>query len=72
LDDSNLTEELNNLFMNSKTYTSNKNIDAETKAQNISKKDQLEKPNIQYSNYIFYYFVCVLILIISNLLMKYK
>lgn len=73
LEDSNLTEELNSLFLNANTNTNNNNDNSEFKSAKVGQlKEEGENSSFKFSDYIFYYFVCVVIVIISNFVMKYK
>ncbi len=70
LEESNLTEDLKNLFLNSIQNSNQRSNNGEFLAPNSGEKIDEKKSSIQNTNYLFYYFMCVVIVIISNLVMK--
>lgn len=70
LEEYGLTEDLNNLFLNKDSPEENFHIKG---INDLSHKIEGKTKKSNYlGGYIFYYFVCVVIVIISNLVMKYK
>jgi len=67
LEDVKLNEELNNLFSNNEDITSNAKQIVASKNQDKSLYNKS-----QFSSYLFYYIFSVIIVIISNLVLKYK
>jgi len=71
LEELSLTEELNNLFLNSNNsceYNDNQDLKANANHKVEGKANQSNK----LSHNIFYYFISVIIVIISNLVINYK